>query len=92
MKTPTDNTDVLAAQTRRHADESGQKPHAATGRELRHVLPSSTSGRRYRLSDPRAGDPHGTDPLESCSWQELRELIYGGNGYRSVRQADQDET
>lgn len=33
--------------------------------------------RAYRLLDMSFGDPHGEDPLEAYSWQDLREVVYG---------------
>ena len=33
--------------------------------------------RPYRLPDLSVGNPDGHDPLESLSWEELRDLIYG---------------
>lgn len=91
MKPTIDDGTELAAQTDRHAGDSGQESHAVMGKELCRMLPISAPGRRYRLPDLRTGDPHGTDPLESCSCPELRDLIYEGNVLHSARQAGQDE-
>ena len=35
-------------------------------------------GERYVLPDRSVGDPHAPDPLESLSWPEVRDEIYGG--------------
>ena len=35
---------------------------------------------QYRLPDLSVGDEDARDPLESYSWQDLRELIYGDRG------------
>ena len=33
---------------------------------------------KYRLADKSVGDLKGPNPLESMSWPELRDEIYGG--------------
>ena len=82
MKTTIDVHDELIARAERHAGDAGRPLRAALEDGLRRVLASTDSDRRYRLSDLRAGDPRAADPLETCSWPELHELIYGDRGTR----------
>ena len=44
------------------------------------VLAAPAAPSRYRLPDLSAGDAEAPDPLESYSWQDLRETIYGDRG------------
>lgn len=46
-------------------DEIQNEPTSPTGREC------------YFLPDFSVGDPDGHDPLETYSWQDLRDVIYG---------------
>ena len=77
MKTTIDIHDELLARARRHARDTGRPLRAVVEDGLRRVLSSTDSSHRYKLSDLRVGNPHAADPLETCSWPELRELIYG---------------
>ena len=43
---------------------------------LRYVLAKDESVAPYRVRDLSVGDPNRTDPLESYSWPDLREMIY----------------
>lgn len=36
----------------------------------------------YRLPDLSTGSAGGADPLEACSWQDLRAIIYGDSDFR----------
>ena len=82
MKTTIDIHDELLARAKRHARDTGRPLRAVVEDGLRRVLSSSAPGRRYRLADLRTGDPRATDPLDICSWPELRELIYDDRGTR----------
>ena len=69
----------LLARAKRHAKATGQPLGAVVEDGLRRVL-DAPSSRRYALPDLRVGDPGAPDPLATCSWPELRELIYRGAG------------
>ena len=82
MKTAIDIHDELLARAKRHAGDTGRPLRAVVEDGLRRVLAPTDSGRRYRLSDLGMGDPRAADPLETCSWPELRELTCGDRGTR----------
>jgi hypothetical protein len=44
---------------------------------LRRVLSERPAPAAYELPDASVGDPSAADPLETLSWQDLREEIYG---------------
>ena len=76
VKTTIEIHDELPERAKRHAGDSGQTLRAVVEEGLRLVLSSSAPDRRYRLADPRVGDPDAPDPLDQYSWPELRELIH----------------
>ena len=82
MKTTLDIHDELLLQAKRHAKSTGRSLRAVVEDGLRGVLSSAEERPSYRLPDLRVGDPAAADPLESYSWPELRETIYGGPGTR----------
>lgn len=45
--------------------------------EIQDQPTSPTRRERYGLPDFSVGDPDGHDPLETYSWQVLRDVIYG---------------
>jgi hypothetical protein len=45
---------------------------------LRLALDAESIGESYHLPDLSVGEPSSPDPLESMSWAELRDEIYGG--------------
>ena len=71
----------LLARAQRYAKEAGQPLRAVVEDGHRRVL-EALPRRRYALPDLRVGDPGAPDPLATCSWPELRELIYGDGGAR----------
>ncbi len=77
MKTTLDIDDELFARAERRAKESGLPLCALVEEGLRRVLSDDTGRTPCRLPDLSVGDPAARDPLESYSWQDLRELIYG---------------
>ena len=80
MKTTIDIQDALLTRAKRHARRSGRPLRAVVEEGLRLVLSTSAARSRYRLPDLSVGDPAGRDPLETYSWQDLREMIYGNPG------------
>jgi hypothetical protein len=77
MKTTLDIQDELMARAKRHAKRTGRPLRAVVEDGLRRVLSDSARGERYTLSDRSVGDPDAGDPLETWSWQDLRDEIYG---------------
>lgn len=77
MKTTLDIHDELLARAKRRARETGRPLRAVVEEGLRLVLAHPVPRSRYKLPDLKAGDPAAPDPLESHSWPELRETIYG---------------
>ncbi len=80
MKTTIDIQDALLTRARRHARRHGRPLRAVVEEGLRLVLSTPAARSRYRLPDLSVGDPAGPDPLETYSWQDLREMIYGNPG------------
>ena len=80
MKTTIDIQDALLTRAKRHARRNGRPLRAVVEEGLRLVLSTSATRSRYRLPDMSVGDPAGPDPLETYTWQDLREMIYGNPG------------
>ena len=78
MKTTIDIADALLARAKRHARRLGKPVRALVEEGLRRVLESEPERSGYELPDRSVGRRGGTNPLESLSWQDLRELVYGG--------------
>ena len=82
MKTTLDIHDELLLQAKLHAKSRGRSLRAVVEDGLRTVLSCAEQRSSYQLPDLRIGDPAAADPLESYSWPELRETIYGDPGTR----------
>ncbi len=80
VKTTLDIHDDLLLRAKRHARRIGRPLRAVVEEGLRQVLAAPAAPSRYRLPDLSAGDAEAPDPLESYSWQDLRETIYGDRG------------
>jgi hypothetical protein len=78
MKTTVDLADSLLARAKRHARRTGRPLRALIEEGLRRVLSEEAKGPAYQLPDRSVGDAGGKNPLESLSWQDLRDEIYGG--------------
>jgi hypothetical protein len=77
MKTTVEIQDALLDRARRHARRSGRPLRALIEEGLRQVLRAESSSAPYTLPDRSAGDEGAPNPLESLSWQSLRDEIYG---------------
>ena len=77
MKTTLDIHDELLIRAKRHAKETGRPLRALVEDGLRQALSATPDPQPYRLPDLSVGNPDAPDPLESYSWQDLRDLIYG---------------
>ncbi len=78
MKTTIDIPDTLLARAKRHARKLGKPLRALVEEGLRRVLESEPARGRYRLPDRSAGRAGDPNPLETLSWQDLRDEIYAG--------------
>ena len=81
VKTTLDIHDTLLLRAKRLSQRTGKPLRALVEEGLQHVLarPSGPS-ERYELPDHSVGDPAAANPLESWSWQDLRDEIYGEPG------------
>ena len=78
MKTTIDIADALLVRAKRHAQRSGIPLRAVVEEGLRRVLAAEDVPAPYQLPDLSVGDACDPDPLESMSWADLRDEIYGG--------------
>ena len=76
MKTTLDIHDALLDRAKRHAKKTGRPLRAVVEDGLRQVLAVPVSPHDYQLPDLSVGDADAADPLETCSWQDLRGIIY----------------
>lgn len=76
VKTTVDIHDDLLARAKRHARRTGRPLRAVIEEGLRQVLSNPTPRQPYRLPDHSVGEAGGRDPLETYSWQDLRQVIY----------------
>jgi hypothetical protein len=81
VKTTLDIQDALLLRAKRLAKRTGKPLRALVEEGLQHVLARPTEPPRpYQLPDCSVGDPATVNPLESRSWQDLRDEIYGELG------------
>ena len=80
MKTTLDIQDELLLRAKRHAQRTGRPLRAVVEEGLRHELSREINRTPFRLQDHSVGEQGARDPLETYSWQDLREIIYGGPG------------
>jgi hypothetical protein len=78
VKTTVEIADPLLERARRHAQRTGQPLRALIEEGLRLVLRDSQARPTYRLPDRSVGVAGDPNPLETLSWQDLRDEIYGG--------------
>ena len=78
MKTTVEIQDQLFVRAQRKARREGRTIRSVIEEGLRLVLDAESVAEPYRLPDLSVGEPGSTDPLESMSWAELRDEIYGG--------------
>lgn len=77
MKTTVEISDALLERARRHARRVGRPLRALIEEGLQHVLERDGRVTPYRLPDRSVGQAGAPDPLESMSWPDLRDEIYG---------------
>lgn len=82
MKTTLDIKDELLLSAKKLAERTGRPLRAVVEEGLRLVLTQQSEKKPFRLKDCSVGDGDRPDPLESWSWQDLRDEIYGEPGRR----------
>lgn len=76
MKTTLEIQDALLLRAKRLSKRTGKPLRVLVEEGLRHVLTAEPLG-GYELSDRSVGTAGAPNPLDSLSWQDLRELVYG---------------
>lgn len=76
MKITLEIDDVLLSRAKDHARRTGRPLGAVVEDGLRLALSADATRQHYTLPDLSVGNPDSRDPLEACSWQDMRELIY----------------
>jgi len=83
VKTTLDIQDVLLQRAKRLSKRTGKPLRSLVEEGLRHVLSEQrTNSARYELPDCSVGEAGATNPLETWSWQDLRNEIYGDGTQR----------
>ena len=73
-----DIQDALLLRAKRLSKRTGKPLRALVEEGLRRVLAEQGAPRKgYELPDCSVGDPAAPNPLDSWSWQDLRDEIYG---------------
>lgn len=80
MKTTVEINDQLLARAQKKARREGRSMRSLIEEGLRLSLDADRGGGRekYELPDRSVGNPRAANPLESMSWPEIRDEIYGG--------------
>ncbi|MGQ0505723.1 MAG: hypothetical protein ACT4TC_10430 [Myxococcaceae bacterium] len=78
MKTTVEIADVLLDRAKRLARRTHRPLRALIEEGLQHVLEEEAAPTSFRLPDRSVGKKNGDNPLESLSWQDLRDEIYRG--------------
>ena len=82
METTLNIQDELLARAKRYAQRTGRPLRDVVEEGLRLVLTTESPRERYVLPDHSVGEAGGRDPLETHSWLELRDVIYGKPEHR----------
>ena len=77
MKTTLDIKDDLLIRAKKLAKRTGRPLRAVVEESLRSTLAQAEQQSTYKLQDNSFGDANAEDPLESLTWQDLRDEIYG---------------
>ena len=78
MKTTLDIHDTLLLRAKRLSKRTGKPLRALVEEGLQHVLSKQgAEAQRYALPDCSVGEATQPNPLESWSWQDVRDEIYG---------------
>ena len=77
MKTTIEISDALLARAKKYARRTGKPLRLIIEEGLQIALEREPRQSRYTLPDRSVGRPEGPNPLETMSWQDLRDEIYG---------------
>jgi hypothetical protein len=77
VKTTLDIKDDLLIRAKKLAKRTGRPLRAVVEESLRRTLSQAEQQTTYELADMSFGDANADDPLESLTWQDLRNEIYG---------------
>ena len=77
VKTTLDIKDDLLIRAKKLAKRTGRPLRAVVEESLRRTLSQAEQQTTYELADMSFGDADADDPLESLTWQDLRNEIYG---------------
>jgi hypothetical protein len=78
VKTTIEIADGLLVRAKRHARKVGKPLRVLVEEGLRRVLDEEPAASGYELPDRAVGRPGEPNPLETLSWPDLRDEIYGG--------------
>jgi hypothetical protein len=78
VRTTIEISGPLLARAKRRARALGKPLRALVEEGLRRVLDAPPIRGSYKLQDHSVGRAGAPNPLESMSWQDLRDEIYGG--------------
>lgn len=70
------------ARAKRYAQRTGQPLRDIVEEGLRLVLSTKSPRESYVLPDHCVGEAGGRDALETYTWQDLRDVIYGKPEHR----------
>ncbi|MEQ9451250.1 MAG: hypothetical protein RJQ07_06665 [Pseudomonadales bacterium] len=77
VKTTLDIKDDLLIRAKKLAKRTGRPLRAVVEESLRRTLAQAEDQTAYALTNVSFGDAGADDPLESLTWQDLRNEIYG---------------
>jgi hypothetical protein len=77
MKTTIDISDALFQRAKKEARRTGRPMRQLVEQGLRLVLDAEGTSKPYSLPDRSIGNARARSPLDSLSWQDLRNEIYG---------------
>jgi hypothetical protein len=77
MKTTVEIQPMLLERAKRHARNVGKPLRAIIEEGLRRVLEAEDAPAGYSMPDRSMGEAAASNPLDTLSWQDLRDEIYG---------------
>ncbi len=78
VKTTVDLADPLLKRAKQLARRTHRPLRELIELGLQRVLEEESAVRPYKLPDRSVGERSGENPLETLSWDQLRDEIYGG--------------
>lgn len=80
MRTTVEIQDQLFARVQKKAKREGRSMRSVFEEGLRLSLEADLAarGEPYHLPDKSVGEPTALNPLETLTWNEIRDAVYGG--------------